>query len=170
MTAADVLEVINLFERHHIEVIVDGGWSVDALLGVQTRLHDDLDIAMPHRYVPLARQLLEGKGYRDEPRPDTRDCNFVLGDEHGHLVDFHSYTFDEAGNLVFGVPYPPDSLTGTGWIAGRPVRCITPVWLVKFHTGYEFDQRDYHDVNLLCQRFSIAMPEEYQKFKSGDQK
>jgi len=161
MTAADVLSVVNLFEQHHIEVILDGGWAVDALLGEQTRLHEDLDIAMPHEYVPLARALLEARGYTDVPRSDTRDCNFVLGDAHGHLVDFHTYTFDEDGNLVFGLPYPPDSLTGTGSVLNHPVRCITPEWLVKFHTGYAFDENDYRDVCSLCQRFGMELPEEY---------
>lgn len=164
MTAADVLDVIRLFDHHHIEVIVDGGWGVDALLGVQTRRHLDLDIAMPHKFVSLARRLLEGNGYRDVPRPDTRDCNFVLGDDQGHLVDFHTYTFDDHGVLVFGVPYPLDSLSGHGSIAGYPVRCITPEWMVKFHTGYALDENDYLDVKALCQRFEIELPSEYDAF------
>jgi hypothetical protein len=100
-----MLDLIILFEQNGIELILDGGWGVDALLGVQTRSHDDLDVAMPHRYVPLARSLLEARGYTDVPRSDTRDCNFVLGDEHGHLIDFHTYTYDEQGNLILvGIP------------------------------------------------------------------
>jgi lincosamide nucleotidyltransferase A/C/D/E len=161
MTAESVLELVRLFENNCIEVIVDGGWAVDALLGKQTRPHEDLDIAMPHQYVPLARALLEARGYTDVPRTDTRDCNFVLGDDQGHLVDFHSYTYDEQGMLIFGVPYPPDSLTGRGSILGYPVRCITPEWLVKFHIGYTFDENDVRDVNALCQHFGIEMPQEY---------
>jgi lincosamide nucleotidyltransferase A/C/D/E len=90
-----------------------------------------------------------------------------LGDAHGHLVDFHTYTFDEQGNLVFGLPYPPDSLTGRGMILGHPVRCITPQWLVKFHTGYIFDENDVRDVTALCQRFNIMLPQEYLEFYSS---
>lgn len=26
---------------------------------------------------------------------------------------------------------------------------INPAWMVKFHTGYELDENDYHDVKLL---------------------
>jgi lincosamide nucleotidyltransferase A/C/D/E len=167
MTAADVLELVILFEQNDIEVILDGGWGVDALLGEQTRPHEDLDIAMPHCYVPLARALLEAKGYVDVPRTDTRDCNFVLGDEHGHLVDFHTYTFDESGNLVVGLPYPPDSLTGIGSLLGHPVQCITPQWLIKFHTGYAFDENDYQDVKALCQRFHVTLPDEYEAFEKA---
>jgi len=165
MTAEDVLELVTLFEQHHIEVILDGGWGVDALLGKQTRPHEDLDIAMPHQYVPLARALLEAMGYTDVPRTDTRDCNFVLGDDHGHLVDFHTYTFDEHGTLVFGLPYPPDSLTGTGSVMGHPVRCITAEWMVQFHTGYPVDENDYQDVKALCQRYHLEISAEYVAFE-----
>lgn len=91
----------------------------------------------------------------------TRDCNFVLGDEHGHLIDFHTYTYDEQGNLIFGLAYPPDLLAGSGSVLDHPVRCITPQWLVQFHTGYAFDDNDYRDVSALCQRFHLEMPGEY---------
>lgn len=167
MAPEDVLELVILFEQNGVEVILDGGWAVDALLGVQTRPHEDLDVAMPHKYVPLARSLLEARGYKDVPRSDTRDCNFVLGDDLGHLVDFHTYTFDELGNLVFGLAYPPDSLTGTGSVLGHPVRCITPLWLVQFHTGYDFDENDYCDVKALCHRFHLDVPVEYQAFEQA---
>lgn len=170
MTSADVLELVRLFDQNQIAVIIDGGWGVDALLGEQTRPHEDLDIAMPHKFVPLARALLETKGYTDVPRDDTRDCNFVLGDDQGHLVDFHSFTFDAEDMLVFGVPYPPDSLNGCGSIASYPVKCITPEWMVKFHSGYQIDDNDYRDVKALCQRFGIELPEEYVAFERGEDK
>jgi lincosamide nucleotidyltransferase A/C/D/E len=165
MTASDVLEIIRLFMANHIEVIIDGGWGVDALLGEQTRPHSDLDIAMPHQHVPLARGLLEAMGFKDEPRPDTRECNFVLTDDRRRSVDFHTYIYNDIGNLIFGLPYPLESLGGSGMIAGQPVRCITPEWMVRFHTGYDFDEDDYRDVIALCQRFGIDMPAEYRQFE-----
>lgn len=167
MTAADVITFVSLLGEHGIGVCLDGGWAVDALLGEQTRIHADLDIAVEHRHVPAIRALLEARGYRDVPRDDTRDCNFVLGDDQGRQIDFHSYTFDENGNLTFGVPYPFDSLHGSGSIEGCPVRCITPAWLIEFHTGYPLDENDYHDVKLLCLRFGIPMPAEYAAFEKG---
>lgn len=161
---ADVMEVLHFLADNGILVWVDGGWGVDALLGEQTRPHADLDIALQHKDVPKLRELLEERGYRDVPRDDTRDCNFVLGDDAGHLVDVHSYTLDSHGKCVFGLPYPADSLTGTGTINGYPVRCISAQWMVNFHTGYELDENDYHDVLALSRRFGIAMPREYDGF------
>ena len=164
MTAPDALELLRLFEAHGLEVTLDGGWAVDALLGSQTRPHSDLDIALPHIQVPELRALLEGLGFADVPRDDTWECNFVLGDARGRLVDVHSFTFDSQGNRVLGVAYPFDSLTGFGSIQGHFVRCITPEWLVKFHTGYKLDMDDYHDVKALCEHFSLPLPEDYTGF------
>jgi len=168
MTANDVAEIIQLFEQNHIDFYVDGGWGVDALLGEQTRPHSDLDIAVQHKDVAQIRALLEARGYKDVPRDDTWECNFVLGDEQGRQIDIHSYTFDAAGNNVYGVAYPFDSLTGTGWVNGHLVKCISPEWMVKFHTGYELDENDYRDVKALCQRFEIKMPVEYEAFERKD--
>lgn len=168
MTASDVVEIVQLLDQHHIDVCIDGGWGVDALLGEQTRSHSDLDIAVQHKDVAQVRALLEARGYKDMPRDDTRDCNFVLGDDQGHQIDVHSYTFDEAGNHVYGVAYPADSLNGIGSVSGVPVRCISPEWMVRFHTGYEIDANDYHDVRTLCQRFGIELPAEYEKFATDD--
>ncbi|MHB9084557.1 MAG: nucleotidyltransferase domain-containing protein, partial [Bellilinea sp.] len=99
---------------------------------------------------------------------DTRECNFVMGDDRGRLIDIHTYTFDERGHLTFGVPYPIDSLHGSGSVNGYPVKCITPEWMVKFHTGYPLDDNDYRDVKALCQRFGIAIPVEYEEFTGKD--
>lgn len=164
MSGESVVHLMQLCTQHTLDVVVDGGWGVDALLGEQTRAHSDLDVAVQHKDVPQLRALLEELGYKDVPRDDTRDCNFVLGDDKGHEVDFHSYTFDDHGTLVFGVAYPSASLTGTGAIQGYPVKCISVEWQVKFHSGYELDENDYRDVAALCKRFGLALPAEYERF------
>jgi lincosamide nucleotidyltransferase A/C/D/E len=168
MSGDVVVQLIQLFEQHGIEVVIDGGWGVDALLGEQTRSHGDLDIALQHKDVPKLRALLEAHGYKDVPRDDTRDCNFVMGNDQEYEVDFHSYTFDAHGKLVFGVEYPLESLTGTGSIQGYLVKCISAEWMVKFHSGYELDENDYRDVSALCERFGIALPVEYKSFTRED--
>src|SRR5215472_3568753 len=146
MSADAAVEILKMFQQNGVEVIVDGGWGVDALLREQTRVHNDLDIALEHKDVPKARALLEAHGYKDVPHFGTWECNFVLGDDKRHEVDLHSYTFDEDGKLIFGVEYPFDSLTGSGSIEGYPVKCISVEWMVKFHCGYEQDEDDYRDV------------------------
>jgi lincosamide nucleotidyltransferase A/C/D/E len=165
MDARAAAELIRLLEQRTLEVYVDGGWAVDALLGVQTRDHDDLDIAIPHDQVALLRALLGRRGFEEQAREDSWECNFVLAAENGARLDVHSYTLDDAGRNIFGVPYERAHLTGRGSIDGYPVRCIAPEWLVKFHTGYEVDEKDYRDVRMLCERFGIELPGEYRKFE-----
>ncbi len=164
MTTKDVLAIIRLFEVNGIDVVIDGGWGVDALLGKQSRLHTDLDIVVRDQDVPRIRSLLMEKGYTDVPRDDTRFYNFVMGDDRGHDVDIHTYTFDEQGRNVYGLDYLPEMLTGHGTIGGHPVRCIPPEWMVKFHSGYELDENDYQDVRMLCDRFGIALPAGFERF------
>jgi lincosamide nucleotidyltransferase A/C/D/E len=168
MTAEYVIAIVSLLNQNDIKVAIDGGWGVDALLGKQTRTHADLDVVVNHKDVPKIRALLEAKGYQEVPWGDTWECNFVLGDDSGHLFDVHSCTFDEASTNIFGVKYPFESLKGSGSINGFPVNCITPEWMVKFHSGYKLDENDYHDVKLLCEKYGIEMPREYNEFVSKD--
>jgi len=164
MKAETVIELVSLLQLHGIDVVVDGGWGVDALLGKQTRLHDDLDIAILHKDVPKLRKILAEKGFNEIFRDDSRDCNFVLQDEAANQLDVHSYTLDENGNNIYGVAYLPEHLTGKGTINGFEVKCIPPDWVVKFHTGYELDENDFHDVKELCEKFNLELPDEYEKF------
>jgi lincosamide nucleotidyltransferase A/C/D/E len=166
MTAADAVEIIRLMQDNGIEVYIDGGWCVDALLNEQTRRHNDLDIAIPHKYVPKLLEILGAHGFKEVPRDDSWECNFVLGDDKGRLLDVHTYTFDDNGVNVFGVAYEPRHLTGTGAINGYPVKCVPPDVCVEFHDGYEVDENDYRDVKALCVRFGISLPKIYEKFEA----
>lgn len=164
MDAATVVALIQLLENNGVEVYVDGGWAVDALLGSQSRPHDDLDVAIPHSQVGSLRALLATLGYRDWPRKDSWECNFVLADGNGNRIDVHSYLLDDTGGNRFGIGYIGQDLTGSGVIDGHPVRCIGPESLLRFHTGYAVDETDYHDVRLLCRKFGLAMPRDYESF------
>src|SRR5262245_5858293 len=72
MEASDVVALLDLLEQHGLDVYVDGGWAVDALLGKQTRSHSDLDIAIPHAQVPLLRRLMATRGFHERPQRPIR--------------------------------------------------------------------------------------------------
>lgn len=170
MNAFDVVNLYNELNEQGIEVWIDGGWGVDALLGHQTRPHEDVDIVIQQKDVPLLRQVLETQGYNDVPRNDTSVWNFVLGDSSDHLVDIHAVVFDNKRNGLYGptkegIMYPAASLTGNGTINGQSVRCMSAEYMVKFHTGYQLDENDYKDVSALCEKFGIEYPEEYRRKK-----
>lgn len=170
MTAGDAAQLCRLFDDSRIDVWIDGGWAVDALLGDQTRSHEDLDIAVQEKDVPALRALLWAQGYRDVARSDTSAWNFVLGDDLGRQVDVHAVEFDPNGVPMYG---PPDSrvvypeLTGAGVIGGYPVKCTSPDSIVAYRTGFTLRERDYHDVAALCERFGIDYPAEYRRPRPG---
>ena len=172
MTAEDVCDFLNLMDALDIRVWLDGGWAVDACLGSQTRPHCDLDIVIEERDLQLAKTALQRFGYTPLPRPDTQPWNFVMGDNSGRQIDFHVIVLDEGGRGLYGPPatkdcYPAEALTGNGTVNGRIVNCITPEWLVRFHTGYQVDANDWADVAALCARFGIPRPAEYRPFQTG---
>lgn len=167
MKADMVIELYKLFKDNDIEVWLDGGWGVDALLGEQTRPHEDLDIILQEKDLPKLRKLLEARDYKDVPRDDTRPENFVLGDAKGNLVDVHAFHFDENGNGIYGNKkvFPSGCFKSIGMINSQAVKCISAEQIVKFHTGYKPDENDIKDVTALCEKFRIELPEEYRKIK-----
>jgi lincosamide nucleotidyltransferase A/C/D/E len=79
---------------------------------------------------------------------------------------------DDGGNGIYGPPeegemYPAASLTGAGTIERQAVRCISPEWMVKFHSGYDLKDKDFQDVSALCKKFEIDLPAVYKRFKRG---
>lgn len=97
---------------------------------------------------------------------------FRPGDRSGRRIDVHVIVFDERGNGIYGPQengqqYPAASLTGNGIIERHPVACISPEYLVQFHTGYRLRTHDFHDVHALCECFGIEYPEEYKRLRDA---
>ena len=165
MTAEDVINLYKKLNDLGINIWVDGGWSVDALLGRQIRPHKDLDIAMEWKDVPKLRALLEAEGYK-QIKEDSK-WNFVLGDNNGHEIDVHAFIYDDKGNVVDGIMYPAESLTGTGTIEGQTVRCIAPKYMVEFLAPWisKWPEKYLDAVLALCEKFEMPLPKEYSEFK-----
>lgn len=167
MTADEVIRVVVTLERAGIKVWIDGGWGVDALLGEQTRDHDDLDFVAPLEAADNTIAALTGLGYaRDE---DSRPTRFTMSAPGGRKIDVHPVVFDAEGNAVQkgagpgggDAPYPASGFDGHGTIGGYAVACLAPQLLVMHHLGYPPADKDRHNVRLLCERFGIALPGAY---------
>jgi lincosamide nucleotidyltransferase A/C/D/E len=162
MTARDVEGVLDRLEAGAIEAWLEGGWGVDALLGEQTRPHDDLDIIVRVDDVPRMREVLEPDGFQlVEGVPDS---NFVLRDVSGRSVDVHPVRFDDDRNGVYRMAngddwvFPASGFAGTGRVGRRPVMCLTPdVQMLCHATGYEPGATDFHDMGLLNARFGTRL-------------
>jgi lincosamide nucleotidyltransferase A/C/D/E len=158
MKAGCVIDFWHAAQKHGLEICIDGGWAVDAVLKRQTRPHSDLDIALPAVEVPALRRLLAARGYGEVYRPDSWEHNFVLEDPQGRLIDVHAYVLNPDGSNAGGVSYVADQVSGSGVILGVPVRCVPAHWLIQSHTGYELRGCDWHDVRLLCKELDLAIP------------
>jgi lincosamide nucleotidyltransferase A/C/D/E len=164
MGASDVVELLSRLEQHTIDVWLNGGWGVDALLGDQTREHEDLDITISAADRAAFTAVMEIAGFRTH-RVDN-DFNWVLIDGRGRLVDVHLVDFSETlitetGVGLYGpagLAFEVGSLEGRGTIAGKPVKCETAEFQVLGHTRYTPDETDYRDVLALCRAFDIPVP------------
>ena len=162
MTVGDVAGVLDRLEEGGIEAWVEGGWGVDALLGGQTRAHDDLDLILRVDDVPRMREILDGDGFglvRGAPA-----SNFVLRDPRGREIDVHPVRFDEDGNGVYRMEngedwvFPAIGFGGMGLLGDRPVQCLTAdVQMVCHATGYDPGETDFHDMGLLHERLGTAL-------------
>lgn len=171
-TVGDVHRYLNLFDRLGIEVWIDGGWGVDALLGGQTRPHQDLDVIVQEVDVPRLRSALLEAGHVDIPRDDTTAWNFVMGEPGLRELDFHAVVFDVSGNGVYGPPengdvFPAWAFGGAGEIGGRAVRCMTAEYQVRSHTGYTLAPKDIADVLALRDRFGVEPAPEHHHYLRG---
>ena len=165
MTAADVVDVLDLLAAERVDVCVDGGWGVDALLGEQTRSHADLDLAVSRDALEHAAAALAARGFAHDPAAQPGlPARLVLVDRGGRHVDLHPLEIDALGNgwqrlgeRAWGL-YPGEHLTGEGAVGGRPVRCITAELQLRFHLGWSWDDRAEHDLVRLAERFGTPLP------------
>jgi len=163
MPSSALIELLRLLDDAAIQVWLDGGWGVDALLRTQTRPHKDVDIIVRVSDVPKLREILGQKGFtvREGKLPDS----FVLADGAGLEVDVHAVVFDDEGNGIYRMQngedwiFPAEGFNGRGVIDSKSVRCLSPAVQVLCHAhGYVPTEKDRLDMELLRRRFDVELP------------
>jgi len=165
MTATDVHEVVARLEAAGVAFWLDGGWGVDALVGRETRPHDDLDLVVSRDNLDDARRALRPLGFEHAPEAAPGlPARLVVRDPRGRQVDFHVVVFDQEGNGhqeledgSWGL-YPRDGLIGSGSVAGRRIPCVTAELQVRHHRGYEPGEHDRADIGVLADVFGLEVP------------
>jgi len=161
VTAGDVLELLDRLDAAGIEWWVHGGWGVDALLGYETRMHDDLDLAVPAETIGRLGEVFREFRHVNQ---DELPAFYVLEDPGGRTLDFHPLDFDHDGNGRRPQPsdppalWPRAALEGRGVIAGREVRCTSPEFQLESHLYDGYDDLDWAAAVALCERFDLPLP------------
>lgn len=163
MTAAHVLAATRALEADGVRFWVAGGWGVEAVTGVATRKHSDLDLVVAdyESDEPAVRCTLEKLGYR---RIDVREGEFwmapcsLLQDTSGHQVEILGLNWSNLGPAL-GLTSPSSSaplhpahereLFAVGTIAGVPVACLSAKVQLLFHGGFQPRGVDRYDLRHL---------------------
>lgn len=164
--APRLLQLLDVLAAAGVQVWLDGGWGVDALLGAQHREHGDADLVVRTSDLDRLRQALVPHGFA--VAEDHLPTRLVLRTEVDEQIDLHPVVFDERGDgwQVGASPdgsdcrYPADQFT-TGTVDGWTVPCLGPQVQLAHHTGYPPRAHDVQDVRRLTARYGLAMPPGY---------
>lgn len=185
MRAEDVRELYTLLLDHGVQIWIDGGWGIDALLERQTRPHKDLDAFVALDDLPTLANVLGERGFTlkeiwsenrwiehsgrvpligNDQTGNQAATAFVLKDALGREIDVHVLQSDEHGSATpawnCAILFSPDALSGRGSIAGVPVRCLSAAMHMCTHTGYALQDKDIQDLRRLHERFGVDYPQE----------
>jgi lincosamide nucleotidyltransferase A/C/D/E len=163
MRKDDVLATLRGLADAGVDCWVDGGWGVDALVGRQTRAHDDLDIVVDAAHLDVARRWLTDQGYA--VARDWLPTAIAMRHADGTEIDLHPITRTPDGG---GEQAQLDGVTTyryrppvTGRIDGEPVRCCPLADQLACHLGYEPRPKDRADMRALADAFGMPLPERY---------
>jgi lincosamide nucleotidyltransferase A/C/D/E len=154
--ASKVLAVMDELAAAQVRGWLAGGWGVDALVGRQTRPHNDIDLVIGDDEPPfqqigqaLAREGFWFVGAVHHPGIPIPWCH-MWRHHAGHKVEvlpvpLYKPPFAADGADVGGVRQPFTE----GSIDGQPVPCLSAELQLLLHNGYPQREADNHDVALL---------------------
>lgn len=151
MTAAEVVQIVAWLHANGVVYQVNGGWGVDALVGRQTRPHQDLDVFIDEDHEADFMAWLTSRGYR--VTEDWRPVRVQLSSPSGQ-IDVHAMRVDPAGNgvqqgLDGEVYFHPSEQRVTGLIDGQAVVVASAGRARELRSGYPPRAVDLHDLAVL---------------------
>jgi lincosamide nucleotidyltransferase A/C/D/E len=165
MSPEDVVRLLDRLNGANVRCWVDGGWGIDALLGRQTREHDDLDLVVDDEGLTATIDLLRDEGY-STIRDWLPTAIAFRRQTDGNEVDLHPVrsTVDGGGDQVQldGVTVYRYDPPVPGVIGGRSVPCCSIDDQIRCHRGYEPTAKDRRDMAALAAAFDVALPEPYE--------
>lgn len=167
MGAGEVAELITALRQSGFTGHIIGGWGVDALVGRQTRLHSDLDLAYEAQpgVQRTLESVLEERGFRHQ-EVDGLVSNalfpvrVLMTDDLCRSVDLHPFR----PFVAAGIEPPPGvaldalpRLDRQAFVPGRvgrrgsalTVSCLAPQLQLSSRQLYELRRSDRHDIAVL---------------------
>lgn len=135
---------------------------MDALLGTETRPHDDLDLAVARADIDRLEASLSE--FRRIAERDEWPASFVVADARGRQIDIHPLRLDEHGNgwqeqqNGKEVLWSREAFAGRGRIKDHEVRCTSAEFEIRSHRYPGHDDVDRRDMELLSERFGFERP------------
>ena len=163
MTTETSNAFLDRLEAGAIEAWLEGGWGVDALLGEQTRPHDDLDLIVRVDDVPRMREALEQDGFaagRGCAELELRAARrlWPLGRRASGPLRRRPETVSIGWRTAKTGSIRRAALPERDASGRRVVKCLTPdVQMLCHATGYEPGWTDFHDMRLLNARFGTPL-------------
>ena len=77
VTVLNACEILEMQSEASVKVYLDGGWGVDALIGRETRIHNDIDLFVEKKDYGKAISVITGKGYREVVMDYTTDSRIT---------------------------------------------------------------------------------------------
>jgi lincosamide nucleotidyltransferase A/C/D/E len=162
MTTEDVARIIQALDEANVRCWLAGGWGMDALLGRQTRRHDDIDIVIDayDRQLDSACAALGRLGFRVvtiEQEPVWMPNRCGLEADGRHRVDLLSLDWPKVrsalGAAQGGSDVSFESAISVGRLGGGEVPCLSLAVQRVLHSGFAPRRVDRHDLEMLEEVF-----------------
>ena len=82
---ADAVEIISYADNNGIDIWLDGGWGVDALLETETRAHNDIDLFVEKINRRKFIDIIKEKGFSEIEEAYTTASHTVWKDTKGRI-------------------------------------------------------------------------------------
>jgi lincosamide nucleotidyltransferase A/C/D/E len=178
-TGQEVIGIIRLLEECGVPAWLDGGWAIDALLGRETRGHEDVDLILPFDDLDAAELAMGNAGFARNDCRTNLPNRLVLWNCNGLQIDIRPVTFkpngsavhihaEAGGSLKTIYVYSSAGLSAVGKIDGRIVRCVSGAELVRQKVERQYSpwaetrvretgiSIDLEDIRSLLEVFGIA--------------
>ena len=92
VSVTDVKQILRLAMEAEIKVFLDGGWGVDALIGYETRTHNDIDIFVEKKDYQNFIQIMKDNNFYEIKMEYTTSSHTVWEDIKKRIESRYFYT------------------------------------------------------------------------------